>query len=132
MIRWSLRKLPNGEYEGLVTLVPASNVPMPRRATTVHARRGAAAASRIIQKGKPINLVATSSTKEGALLKAASVASKIANNPIMQAALPPGSSQAIKAVQFLAKSGAAGTLKSAAKKIVGPGAKRLAKALKFW
>lgn len=121
MIRWHMRKLPNGEFEGMITLVPTQTIPgaaygMPGKLT----------------KGKPVKLVAQSASKAGALAKASSVADQLLNNPIVAAALPPGSGQAVKAIKYLSKAANAGKLASAAKNVVGNGAKRLASALKFW
>lgn len=118
MIRWHMRKLPNGEWEGMVVLVPAQTIPgapygMPGKLT----------------KGKPVKLVSRSQTKAGALAKASSVANKLMANPLVKAALPPGSAVAVKAISYLSKSAAAGQLEKAAKKVVGKGAKRLYKAL---
>lgn len=119
MVKWSMRQLPTGQWEGMITLVPAKNI-------SHHSLPGK------WTKGKPVRLKARSKSKAGALLKAASVANAIANNPILSAALPPGSKVAIKAVNFLAKSAVVGKLEKATGKIVGKGAKRLIKALKFW
>jgi len=115
MIQWSLRKLPTGDWAGMITMVPAGAISATHPA------------------GKPVRLVATSRTKAGALAKAASVAQMLANNPLLSSVLPPGSSAAIKAIAALSKSAAAGKLERAAKKYGGKGAKRLVKALKrFW
>lgn len=83
--------------------------------------------------GVPIRTVAKDrDSKANALADAASLASRLAKNPMLAALLPPGTAQAVKVTELLAKSAAAGKLASAAKKLVGPGAKRLAKKLKFW
>lgn len=115
MIHWKMTRLPQGGYEGMITLVPQRTVPGGFR------------------KGKKIKLVATSSTKAGALAKASSVAARLMSNPLLAAAMPPQAMVAVKAIDFLAKSAAAGKLRKAATKVVGAGAKRLFKALKsFW
>lgn len=115
MIRWTIRTLPSGDKEGMVTLYPTAALPSGHPA------------------GAPIRFRATSKTKAGALAKAASVAQMIAANPLMAAVLPPGTGSALKAVVALSKSAAAGKLRKAAKKYSGKGAKRLIKALKkFW
>jgi len=119
MIRWSMRRLPDGHYEGAVSFTPAATVTYP-------GARGA------LRKGKRVTLKAQGSSPGTALAKAASVADKILDNPVLRSALPPGSSTAIKAVKYLSKSAAAGKLKSAAKKVVGKGAKRLFKTLSSW
>jgi len=115
MIQWNTRTMPDGSKQGMITIVPTGMLPTGHPA------------------GQPIRFRATSKTKAGALLKAASVAQMIANNPLMAAVLPPGTGAALKAVSALAKSAAAGKLEKAAKKYGGKGAKRLVKALKkFW
>jgi len=119
MIRWTMEQLPSGVWAGMVTLVPSYDA------------EGAMAQT--FRQGQPVKLVARSATKAGALAKASAFASKLAENPIIAAALPPGSSQAIKAISYLSRSAAAGKLESAAKKLKGKGAKRLYKALKkYW
>jgi len=115
MIQWSMRKLPTGDWAGMITMVPTGAISPTHPA------------------GKPIRMVATSKTKAGALAKAASVAEMIANNPLLSSVLPPGSGAALKAIAVLSKSAVAGKLERAAKKYGGKGAKRLIKALKkFW
>lgn len=91
------------------------------------------AMARIVRAGRPIKLVAKSRTRAGALAKASAFAQKIAANPLLAAALPPGTSKALAVISALSKSAAAGKLEAASKKIVGRGAKRLVAALKkFW
>jgi len=127
-IRWTTRRTGNGSYEGTIIL-PTSFSQIVRAPGNEHVR---ARRPDLLRRTKPIAVTARGPSKAHALAQAASVASRIANNPLLQAALPPGSSQAIKAIDYLSKSAAAGKLASASKKIVGKGAKRLAKALKFW
>jgi len=118
-VQWTMQKLPSGDWAGMITLVPTSN--------------GQGAMARTLRRGRPIKMVAKSRTRAGALAKASAYAERIANNPILAAALPPGTGQAIKVISVLAKSAAAGKLEKAAKKLTGRGAKRLVKALKkFW
>lgn len=69
-------------------------------------------------------------TKGEALSKAAGLAESLLSNPIVKAALPPGSGAAIMAVKKLGKYGT-----KAMKLLKGKGAKRIGKALKklkFW
>ncbi len=114
-IRWSMMKLPTGDWAGMITMVPTGAISATHPA------------------GKPVRLVATSSTKAGALAKASAVAQMVANNPLLKSVLPPGSGLALSAIAKLSRSAAAGKLESAAKKYGGKGAKRLVKALKkFW
>lgn len=99
---------------------PAGYIKASSRRTRIPARRGQAAAAAVAQG------------KAGALSQAASVAQGLLDNPLVRAALPPGSGVAIDAIKMLASSAAAGDLASAAKKVVGAGAKRLFDKLKFW
>jgi hypothetical protein len=74
-------------------------------------------------------------TRRDALANAAGLAEQIASNPLLRAALPPGSGAAIEATKYLAKAAGAGKLAKKMKNLVGPGAKRVAKTLsklKFW
>lgn len=75
-------------------------------------------------RGQAIAITAADAKKPDALKKAAGVAEQILANPIIQAALPPGTGAAISAVKTLASGGTV--------RAVGEGAKRLASALKFW
>lgn len=61
-----------------------------------------------------------------ALLRAATAAKAIANNPALAAILPPGSGQAVSAIIDIASSPEAATLA----KYTGKGAKRLFKSLR--
>lgn len=118
-VQWTMEKLPSGSWAGMITLVPSGDA------------QGAMA--RTVRRGQPIKLVAKSRTRAGALAKASAYAERIANNPILAAALPPGTGKAIKIISVLAKSAAAGKLEKAAKRLTGKGARRLVKALKkFW
>jgi len=118
-VQWTMEKLPSGNWAGMITLVPDCD--------------GPGALARTVRRGRPIKLVAKSRTKAGALAKASAYAAKIAANPILAAALPPGTGKALKVIAILSKSAAAGKLERAAKKLTGKGAKRLVKALKkFW
>ncbi len=118
-VQWTMQKLPTGNWAGMITMVPDCN--------------GQGDVARAVRQGMPIKLVAKSRTKAGALAKASAYAEQIANNPILAAALPPGTGKALKIISVLSKSAAAGKLEKAAKKLTGKGAKRLVKALKkFW
>ncbi len=77
---------------------------------------------------KPIATQAQGETKADALASAAALAQRLANNPLLAAAMPPGTAAAVAAMSKIATSAAAGKVT----KVVGKGAKRLAKALKFW
>ncbi len=79
-----------------------------------------------------MNVKAKGKTKAGAIQNAAQGALAIANNPLLQAVLPPGTGTAVKAVGLLAKAAKSGQAGKLLGKLKGPGAKRLAKALKFW
>ncbi len=107
-VRWTLRRMPGGDYEGEIYL------PM------------------IGQNGACLPVRARGKTKADALNNAAGIAQQIASSPVLQAVLPPGASNAIGAVKMLSKFAKVGKLDKAMGKLVGKGAKRLAKALKFW
>jgi len=104
-IKWSMHRLADGSFRGVVVLPTGP---------------------------KGLAVRAKAKTKEDALHRAAVVAQAVADNPLVSAALPPGTAVAVKAIGFLAKSSAAGVLGDAMKKVTGEGAKRLADALKFW
>ena len=82
--------------------------------------------------GRGLAVSSAAGSKAQALAQAAGIASQIANNPLLQAALPPGTGLAVKAMGKLASSAAAGKAGKVLKKLTGKGAKRLVKALKFW
>gem|GEM_PF-4890002 len=84
------------------------------------------------QNGACLPVRARGRTKADALSNAAGIAGQIASSPVLQAVLPPGASNAIGAVKMLSKYAKVGKLDKALGKIAGKGAKRLAKALKFW
>lgn len=71
-------------------------------------------------------------TKAEALKQAETMLSKLTGNPIVQAALPPGTGKAVQAIGRIADAAAGGDAAGALKGLAGKGAKRLAKALKFW
>lgn len=109
-LKWEMRKLRGGGYAGIIMLPTG--------------RAG--------RRKRILRIQATSKSKSSALLKAAGIAASIAENPIMQAVLPPGSSKAIRAVAKLAAAAKLGKLEKTLLKYSGKGAKRLAKKLKFW
>lgn len=111
-ISWKLKRTAPNQYQGIVIL-PLAAIPGKRAAG-------------------PLAIKATGSSAASALSKAANIADRIASNPIIASVLPPGSSVALKATKYLAKAAKVGKLADAASKVVGPGAKRLLKALKFW
>lgn len=103
-LSFRVRRVPGG-YQGMVVLpVGVATIP-------------------ITAKGK---------TPQQALKRASGLADKLMNSDILQAALPPQARLAVKAVKMLSKHASAGKLAKGLKKITGKGAKRLAKALKFW
>lgn len=67
-----------------------------------------------------------------AVRRAARVASAIAQDPIVQALMPPQARVAIQAAQVLAAAAKAGKLDEAIKKFRGPGVKRLLKVFAGW
>ncbi len=128
-IGWSVRKVPPDVSGHHASLGYEAKVTIP---------------SCIIAPGEPgvrpmrtkaIAMKARGRTPTGALWKAASLANKLASNPILKSILPPGTSTAIKATRFLAKAALKGKLGKALKFVRGKGAKRLVKSLKkfkFW
>lgn len=68
--------------------------------------------------------------EQDALKRAAILAEQITQSPIFAAVAPPGTRAAIKAISEIAKSK---DVRKAMRKYVGPGARRLARAIrKFW
>jgi len=105
MLQWKLKRVPDGY---LATLqVPCDG----GGALTVHQRAAG---------------------KEAAVMKASALLQAAAENPIAAALLPPGTASAVKYAGQLASAVRAGEGAAAVARAVGPGAKRLAKALKFW
>ena len=107
-VRWTLRRMPGGDFEGEIYL------PL------------------IGQNGACMPVKARGKTKADALHNAAGIAEQIASSPVLQAVLPPGASNAIGAVKMLSKYAKLGKLDKAVGRLAGKGAKRLVKALKFW
>lgn len=101
---------------------------------TYYGWRGELTLPPMIFRGKPaaIRVKAGARTRAGAIAKAAGIASQIADSPLLQAALPPGSAIAVKAISKLARAALKGKAGKVLKKLVGKGAKRLIKSLKFW
>jgi len=121
-IRFEVRRTGN-QWEGTIEL-PLS---------TMRALPGAApgGAPRLAPFGRPAHTVKVSAkgaSQKSALNRAAGIAEQLLDNPLLQAALPPGSGAAISAVKMMAKSGPGKALA----KFTGKGAKRIADALKFW
>ena len=104
-VRWSLRRTPSG-YEGLVSF-PAGAFPIP--------------GSGVVRPAGPLSIKARGGSPASAIEQAADIADKIASNPIIAAALPPGTGAALKATKLVGKYGP-----KALKVITGAGAQRLA------
>ena len=77
-----------------------------------------------------IATTATAAKKEDAILKAASIADTITQNPVIASLLPPGTPLALEATKRIAQAVKAGSVDDALRNIAGPAAKRLASALK--
>jgi hypothetical protein len=108
-VHWKLRRTAEG-WEGIIMLAGASDGPM---------------------RGNAIAVLGADPAD--ALLKAGVLAKNIASNPIVAAALPPGTAAAVKAVTNIARAVKTGDVQKVLKRYGGPGAKRLAKALRrFW
>jgi hypothetical protein len=75
--------------------------------------------------GNVAKVSVTGRNRQEAVAKAATLAKKAIDHPLVREILPPGAGVAVDALQKLAKSPTGKTLK----KFVGPGAKRLVKAL---
>lgn len=114
-VRWAIRKV-RGGWDGTI-LIPAG-------------RNGLLPVT-VFQKGPRRGKRATKA-KASAISSAAKLASRIADNPVLRAALPPGTSAAIKGIGMLARYTGAGAFAKGMGKLIGKGASRLVKALKFW
>lgn len=77
-----------------------------------------------------VSATATAKKKDDAILKAASIAETITQNPVIASLLPPGTPLALEATKRIAAAVKAGTVDDEIRKIAGPAAKRLASALK--
>lgn len=72
-------------------------------------------------------------TRAEAISRAAVLAQNALDNPVIKAVMPPQARIAFEVAKRLGLAQKSGTLAVAASKVVGPGAKRLAKVLKgFW
>lgn len=108
-IYWELTPLPNGKgYKGVIKIPLVG--PLTGKST--------------------VTATASSSRKDDAIYKAASIADQIASNPVIASLLPPGTPLAIEATKRIAGAAKAGKLDDAVRGIAGPAAKRLADALK--
>lgn len=128
-VTWKMKKTADGAYEGWVILpfdmpslhaaaARARGLPPPR-APRRHPARAA----------KPVAIKAKGKTPAGALSSAANLADKLISNPIVSSILPPGTGAAVKGIKYISKAAKVGKLGKAVGKLVGPGAKRLGKAL---
>ncbi len=82
-----------------------------------------------------VPVTAPGTTQRAAIKNAAGLAEKMLSNPLVKAALPPGSGAAIAAVKLIGKYAGKGMLKKGMKLLKGKGARRIGKALKklkFW
>lgn len=140
-VQWKLRRVGDG-YEGMVIL-PASlrdvvkRAPLPdltrvpaQRATVVRDYRKARARVAKRQPTRKMRATGKSNTPGGALAQAAAGANRLLSNPLVQAAMPPGTAAAVKGLGIAASFAQSGKLQDAAKFIKGPGAKRLFGAIK--
>lgn len=103
---WSLRPIGGGKYEAtLVFSTSAPGVDLP-----------------------PSKVIAHGANPQAAVHRAAMLADQITSSPIFQAVAPPGTAAAVKAIKMIAGSK---SVQQVATKFVGPGAKRLFKAIGF-
>jgi hypothetical protein len=72
---------------------------------------------------------ATGETPAQAMVKAAGIAQKVAENPVISALLPPQAKLALQATMLIGQSAAAGKAANAIAKFSGPGVSRLMRAL---
>lgn len=136
-VQWKLRKVGDG-YEGTIVLpctfgqmmravpVPPTLSPQLQQRMMVAKQRVAASPA----AAQPVQMRAAGLTPASALGKAAGMAGKLLGNPLVQAAMPPGTGAAVKGIQLAAKIASSKGVKKAMKAVVGPGAKRLFGALK--
>lgn len=113
-----------GLWEGTV-LLPIGL--MERVSERVPARRGAV---RTHKAG--IKATVKAGDKGSAIAQAASLADQIVSNPLVAAALPPGTGAAVKALKVIGQNAPLGKLDDALKKLTGAGAGRIIDTLKFW
>lgn len=103
---WRIRRLPTGEWVAMI------------RFRTGDGPYGVATVSGM------------GAGQSEAITRAAVLANQIASNPVFAAVAPPGTAAAIKAISAIAKSK---DVQRTLAKFAGPGARRLAKAIrKFW
>lgn len=135
-VQWKLRKLGDGSYEGTVVLPGALSqivraMPSP---AGMPARRVRMVKARMLKRPgvakRRVKVTRRASTPAGALSKAAAMADRLASNPLIQAAMPPGTTAAIKGLGIAAKLAQSGQLQKAGKFLKGKGAKRLFGAIK--
>jgi len=79
-----------------------------------------------------VTVNATGESKGEAISRAAVLAEKVMDNPIVAALMPPQAKLAFEVAKKLGVAQNVGKLADVASTVVGPGAKRLVKALKFW
>lgn len=79
--------------------------------------------------GPPAHVGAVGASRAQALQRAAVLARQLADSPVFAAVAPPGTGAAIKAIHALATSR---DVRRTLSRYAGPGARRLARALKFW
>lgn len=136
-IKFAVRRK-RGVWEGTVVLPIGMHLPGAVPSERVMARRfkglprelPAGAVTR--SHGARAAVTARHTDKGSAIANAAGLASQIASNPLVAAALPPGSGAAIKALEIIGKNAPLGKLDDALKKLTGAGAGRIVNALKFW
>lgn len=124
-VTWKMKKLAEGSYEGWVIL--PMDMPSLHKATA--AARGRPAPRIRVHDARPVAIKAKGKTPAGALSSAANLADKLLGNPIVASMLPPGTGAAVQGIKMISKAAKVGKLGKAVGKIVGPGAKRLGKAL---
>ena len=79
--------------------------------------------------GPPAHVGAAGSSERQALARAAVLARQLTESPVFAAVAPPGTAAAIRAIHALATSK---DVRATLERYTGRGARRLARALKFW
>lgn len=133
MLKWKIIRLGPGQFCAVVSIpISVTNADRERAAALGFGwgdiRKAAKAASTLVP-GSALALKAVRSGPAKALLKAAATAAQVADNPVLQAVLPPGTGAALKAAILVSKAVQEGRGGEALAKLKGPGAKRLAAAL---
>jgi hypothetical protein len=130
-VMWKLQRTREGAFRALCCVPISAKNATRSKAASLGFGWGdlARAATKATSKVSKVAVKAASSTPAGALLKATATIAELAQNPVLQAVLPPGTGAALKATLLVTRAVQAGKGKAALARLKGPGAKRLASAL---